>query len=74
MRQRRRTVHRKAPCDDARAGVDHALRQAEHAHDDVEGVGEDKDGHECFENPLEDVESIELSRLLSRCFCKWMFM
>ena len=68
MRQRRRTVHRKAPCDDARAGIDHALRQAEHAHDDVESVGEDKDGHEGLENPFEDVERVELMRLLSRTF------
>ncbi len=63
-------VHRKAAGDDARAGSYHVLRQREHAHDDVEGVGEDEHGDEGLENPLEDVESVELMRLLSRTFFK----
>ena len=50
--------------DDARRVIDHALRHVKHAHDDVPGVGHDKDGTGRFEYPFEKHPGIHVVEVI----------
>ena len=65
IRKRGAGAHIQTALYHARAGVDHLLRQAEHAHDDVEGVGQDKNGAECLEHPFIYLDYMEIVHVVS---------
>ena len=51
-------------CDESRACVYDALSHVKDRHHDVERVGEDVNGDERLENPLVDVEGVEVLKVV----------
>ena len=55
-----RVADRRGRADDAPAPGDHVLADIKDRHHDIEAVGDERDGHEGLEYPLEDDPGLEI--------------
>ena len=57
-------VHRRVARDDAARLGHHRLREVKHRHGDVEGIGDEGDGHEGLEHPAKKGPGLEAGQIV----------